>query len=110
MAGQVWQTNSLGGFMWSPNLSRKLRTALQPMVRYRQFCDAREAFGLGKGETFNWNVYLDVVDQGGSLNELQVMPETNFTIVQASLTITEFVQQTPADALAEIKAKRGQPT
>ena len=45
MAGQVWQTNSLGGYMWSPNLSRKLRTALQPMVRFRQFCDAREAFG-----------------------------------------------------------------
>ena len=41
MAGQVWQTNALGGFMWSPNLSRKLRTALQPMVRFRQFCDAR---------------------------------------------------------------------
>ena len=95
MAGQVWQTNSLGGFMWSPNLSRKLRTALQPMVRFRQFCDAREAFGIGKGETFNWNVYLDVVTQGGALLETQVMPETNFTIVQASLTITEYGNSVP---------------
>lgn len=95
MAGQVWQTNALGGYMWSPNLSRKLRTALQPMVRFRQFCDAREAFGLGKGETFNWNVYLDVAQGGGSLNETDIMPETNFTIVQAALTITEYGNSVP---------------
>jgi N4-gp56 family major capsid protein len=95
MAGQVWQTNSLGGYMWSPNLSRKLRTALQPMVRFRQFCDAREAFGKGKGDTFNWDIYSDVATQGGTLNETDVMPETNFTITQASLTVTEFGNSVP---------------
>lgn len=95
MAGQVWQTNSLGGYMWSPNLSRKLRTALQPMVRFRQFCDAREAFGKGKGDTFNWNVYSDVTTQGGTLNETDIMPETNFTISQNSLTVTEYGNSVP---------------
>jgi len=92
---QVWQTNSLGGFMWSPNLSRKLRTALQPMVRYRQFCDAREAFGLGKGETFNWNVFGDVATAGGTLLELEEMPATQFSITQNSLTITEYGNSVP---------------
>ena len=87
--GQVWQTNSLGGFMWSPNQSRELRTALQPMVRFRQFCDAREAFGKGKGDTFNWNHYSDVADQGGTLTETEEMPESQFTISQNSLTVTE---------------------
>jgi len=95
MAGQVWQTDSLGGFMWAPNLSRKLRTALQPMVRFRQFCDAREAFGLGKGEIFNWNVYSDVTTQGGQLVETAIMPETNYVITQASLTITEYGNSVP---------------
>ena len=95
MPGQVWQTNALGGFMWAPNLSRKLRTALQPMVRFRQFCDAREAFGLGKGETFNWNVYSDVQTQGGTLAETATMPETNYTITQSSLTITEYGNSVP---------------
>ena len=95
MSGQVWQTNSLGGYMWSPNLSRKLRTALQPMVRFRQFCDAREAFGKGKVDTFNWNVYSDVAAQGGTLNELDIMPETNFTIAQSSLTVTEYGNSVP---------------
>ena len=90
MAGQVWQTNSLGGFMFAVNLSRKLRTALQPMTRFRQFCDAREAFGLGKGDTFNWNIYSDISDQGGTLNETDIMPESNFTIDQNSLTVVEY--------------------
>jgi N4-gp56 family major capsid protein len=95
MAGQVWQTNNLGGYMFSVNLSRKLRTALQPMVRFRQFCDAKEAFGLGKGDTFNWNVYSDVADQGGTLQETQQMPETNFEISQSSLTVTEYGNSVP---------------
>jgi N4-gp56 family major capsid protein len=95
MAGQVWQTSALGGFMWAPNLSRKLRTALQPMVRFRQFADAREAFGLGKGETFNWNVYSDVQTQGGTLAETATMPESNYTITQSSLIITEFGNSVP---------------
>jgi N4-gp56 family major capsid protein len=95
MAGQVWQTNSLGGFMWSPNLSRKLRTALQPMIRFRQFCDAREAFGKGKGDTFNWNHYSDVANQGGQLNETEEMPESNFEISQNSLTVNEYGNSVP---------------
>lgn len=95
MAGQVWNTNELGGYMWSPNLSRKLRTALQPMVRFRQFCDAKEAFGVGKGELFNWNVYSDVANQGGTILETSTMPETNFTIGQKSLTVTEYGNSVP---------------
>lgn len=95
MAGQLWQVNTLGGYMWSPNLSNKLRTALQPMVRFRQFADAHEAFGLGKGDTYNWNVYSDVADQGREIVETEVMPETNFTISQASLSVTEWGNSVP---------------
>jgi N4-gp56 family major capsid protein len=95
MSGQVWNTSALGGFMWSPNLSRKLRTALQPMVRFRQFCDAKEAFGLGIGDTFNWNIYSDVAQAGGQLVENQTMPETNFTISQASTKISEYGNSVP---------------
>ena len=95
MSGQVWNTSALGGYMWSPNLSRKLRTALQPMVRYRQFCDAKEAFGLGIGDTFNWNIYSNVAVAGTQLTETQVMPETNFTISQASAKIVEYGNSVP---------------
>jgi N4-gp56 family major capsid protein len=95
MAGQVWNTDALGGYMFSENLSDKLRTALQPAVRFRQFCDAQEAFGLGKGDTFSWNVYSDVATQGGAINETDKMPETNFTIAQSSLTVGEYGNSVP---------------
>ena len=95
MSGQVWSTNALGGYMFAANLSRKLRTALQPMVRFRQFCDAKEAFGLGIGDTFHWNVYSDVQQAGGALTENMTMPETNFTISQSSAVITEYGNSVP---------------
>ncbi len=81
--------------MYSDNLSKKLRTALQPMVRFRQFCDAREAFGKGNGDTFNWNVYSDVATDGGTLSETSPMPETNYTISRASLTVEEYGNSVP---------------
>ena len=97
MAGQVWATNSLGGFMYSDELSNVLRTSLQPIVRWRQFCDAKDATnkGLSRGNLYNWNVYSDVADRGGSLDEAVAMPETNFTISQGQLTITEYGNAVP---------------
>lgn len=80
------------GFMYSDQLSETLRTALQPMTRFRQFCDARDASGMGyhSGNTYRWNIYSDVGTQGAALTEAVAMPETNYTIAQASLTITEY--------------------
>jgi len=33
MAGQVWSTSSLGGYLFSPPLSKVLRFAVQPLVK-----------------------------------------------------------------------------
>lgn len=97
MAGQVWLTNNLGGFMYSDQLSKELRMALQPVVKFRQLCDVKDAThqGLHKGATFYWNVYDDVATQGTSLVETNTMPETNFTITQSSMTINEFGNSVP---------------
>ncbi|MCP4145391.1 MAG: hypothetical protein GY752_08925 [bacterium] len=95
MSGQVWNTDTLGGFMYSDELSDYLRTELQPMSRFRQFCDIKEGKGHGKGDLFNWDVYSDVVDDGGTLDETQAMPETNFTITQGQLTVTEYGNSVP---------------
>lgn len=89
MAGQLWVTNSLGGFFFSLNLSKELRTALQPMERFRQFCDVKNAAGKNKGETFTWDVVSNVATAGGTLVETNTVPETQFTITQATLTINE---------------------
>lgn len=95
MAGLIWSTNSLGGFMYSDELSDYLRTELQPMSRFRQFCDVKEGKGKEKGDLFNWNVYSDVAVQGGSVDETTVTPETNYTITQGQLTVTEYTNSVP---------------
>jgi N4-gp56 family major capsid protein len=98
MAGQVWVTNSLGGYMYSLNLSEELRMAVQPMVKFRQFCDVKDASQQGKkkGDIFTWDVFQDVaVRAASSLVETNTMPETQFTIVQGTLTITEAGNSVP---------------
>jgi N4-gp56 family major capsid protein len=101
MASQLWVTNSLGGFMQSDQLSAVLRTAVQPLSKFRQLCDARDATakGYGKelhsGDQYRWNVYGNVAQQGGTLVETTTMPETNFTITQGSLAITEYGNSVP---------------
>lgn len=103
--GQLWSPSADGGYMYSDNLSSKLRLAVQPLTRFQQFCDAKEAFGKSKGDTFNWNVYSDVATQGTTLAEQATMPETKFTITQESLTITEAGNSVPftskLDSLSE---------
>lgn len=97
MAGQVWLTNSLGGYMWSPNLSKVLRMAVQPLCKFRQFADIKDAAvqQKGIGDTFHWNVYSDVATQGTTLTEGTAMPQTNFTITQGTMTITEYGNSVP---------------
>jgi hypothetical protein len=41
---QLW-SNTGQGFMASDILSEKWRTSLQPLTRFRQFCDVEEAVG-----------------------------------------------------------------
>ena len=97
MSGNLWGTNTLGGYMYSLNLSKELRCAVQPLVKFRQFCDVKDATQQGKkkGDTFNWNVYSDIATQGATLTENVVMPESNFTITQGTLTITEYGNSVP---------------
>jgi len=98
MSGQVWAVNSLGGYMYSDNLSDELRMAVQPMVKFRQFCDVKDATQQGKkkGDTFHWDVYQDAANPAAqTLTETNTMPETNFTITQGTLTINEAGNSVP---------------
>lgn len=97
MAGQVWGVSTLGGFMYSRQLSNVLRTAVEPLVKFRQFCDVKDASQQGrkKGDIFTWDVFSDVASAGGTLVETNTMPETNFTIVQGTLTMGELGNSVP---------------
>ena len=91
MAGQVWAVNSLGGFLYSRQLSNVLRANVQPLVKFRQFADVHDISQQGKkkGDTFTWDVFSDVATAGAVLVETNTMPESNFTITQGTLTVTE---------------------
>lgn len=107
MPGQIWSTPSEGGYMYSDNLSKYLRTEVQPRCKFRQFADAKDHTdkGLHRGETAKWNVYSKIANQGGRIGETQTMPESGFTVSQKSLTVFEAGNSVPytgrLDALAE---------
>jgi hypothetical protein len=83
--------------MYSDQLSNVIRSALQPLSRFQQHCDAEDFTdkGYGKGDAFRWNIYSDVTTQGGRITENQKMPETSFTITQGSGTVYEFGNSVP---------------
>lgn len=95
MAGQVWSTNNLGGYMSSAKLSKVLRHALKPLTKFRQLTQPEDGVGKNKGEIFHWNVYSRVATKGAALTENVALPETNFTITQGALTITEYGNSVP---------------
>jgi N4-gp56 family major capsid protein len=92
---QLWAVNSLGGYFYSLNLSKELRTALQSSSKFRQFADVKDAAGKNKGESFTWDTVSNVAVQGGTLVETNTMPETQFTITQGTLTINELGNSVP---------------
>ena len=105
--GQVWNTNSAGGYMYSGELSDVLRNSLQPMTRFLQHCDAEDFTdkGLNSGDAFQWNIYSDVGTQGGELAENEAMPETSFTITQGSGTVAEVGNSVPYSGMLDDMSK-----
>jgi len=108
--GNVWAVDTAGGFMYSDELSNTLRTDMQPMMRYRQFCDATDASSKAKhaGDKYHWNIYSDVETQGGVLVaggatniENNPMPETKFAITQGTLTMVESGNSVPYSGMLD---------
>jgi len=81
--------------------------AVQPMQKFAQFADIKDASmqGKSKGESYTWNVYSDIATRGNTLTETNTITESNFTITQGTLTITEGGNAVPytgkLDALSE---------
>ena len=105
MAQQLWVTDSLGGFLGNAKLSKQLRFAAQPLMKFRQFCQVKGALGANKNDTLTFDKVRNISTQGGTLVETDTIPENEFTIGQGTLTITEYGNSIPytgkLDALAE---------
>lgn len=95
MAGQLWTTNSLGGFLGNRKLSRTIRHAAQPLQKFRQFCQIKEALGKNKNDLIFFDKVSNVATAGGTLVETNTMPETQVTIRTGTLQVTEYGNSIP---------------
>lgn len=91
MAGQVFVTNSLGGFYASFNLSKELRMGVQAITKFRQFCDVKDAWGKAtrSGQTFTWDTVPMATRASRALVETNTIAQGGHTILQGTLTMSE---------------------
>lgn len=94
--GQLWSDTGQG-YMASDILSDDWRCSLQPLSRFRQFCDVEVAIGTGLGEKYVWPIFGDTVDTGSrELDETLPMPSTSFPMYQGECVMTEYGISIPA--------------
>lgn len=107
MSVSIWTGNE--GYMSAKNLDPVLQYALMPECKFRQFSAIKDAVGKNAGETFHWNVYSKVATRGTTLVETNTMPQTNFTVTQGTMTVTEYGNSVPytgkLEALTEHSVK-----
>ena len=103
--GQLWVTSSLGGYLGNRKLSRTVRHAGQPMQKFRQFCNIKEALGRNKNDLIFFDKISNVATAGSTLVETNTMPETQVTIQTGTIQVTERGNSVPftgkLEALAE---------
>lgn len=97
MPSQLFGTNSLGGFFTNNELSLQLRIKAQPLKRFRQFVQIKGAKGARRGNKVYFDKLQPIVTAGntGGLAETATIPESNFTINQGTLTISEYANAIP---------------
>lgn len=96
MALTIWTGND--GYLSAKNLDPVIQHALRPECKFRQFSTIKSAVGKNKGEVYHWNVYSKVATRGTTLVETSTMPQTNFTVTQGTMTITEYGNSVPMSA------------
>ena len=90
MGQQLWVTNSLGGYLSNNVLSKQIRHSAQPLMKFRQFTDAESAAGRSRGDKVFFNKISNISTAGGTLSETDTIPKRNYTIIQSTLTVTEY--------------------
>lgn len=93
--GQAYGSAAIGGYFAVPYLTEWLRYVAQPLMRFRQVCDVKEAIGTRRGATFNWDIISNIATAGSTLTESSTIALTSFTIAQGTLTVTEFGNAIP---------------
>lgn len=102
MAGQVWQTTAEGGALANPRLSKKLRHAAQPMMRFRSHTRVEPGFGKSQGDTLDFDKVSNIQTGGGRIAETAKTPESKFLVKKSSLTIDKYGNSIPYTGKLEL--------
>lgn len=95
MGQQLFTTNSLGGFFTNNQLSKEIRYKAQSDQKFRQFVDAEPAAGTNRGNKVFFDKVSNISTGGGTLTETNTIPKSNYTILQGTLTMTEYGNSIP---------------
>lgn len=87
---QYRATDAQGGFFTNPRLSDKLRYALVPLMKFRQFVDLKEGWGKEVGDTLYFDKITKISTAGGTLVETNTMPEHQFSIGRGTIVLSEW--------------------
>lgn len=104
----LWTNDS--GVHFSAELSKFLRYSAQPMLKFRQFADVKDAMGKEQGDSFNFPKVANVSGPGGRIVETNTVPQASQTITKGTLTITEYANSIPftfkIDVLSQFDLER----
>lgn len=92
---QYRASDGAGGYFTNPRLSKELRYATVPLMKFRQFCDVKEGFGAGVGDTVYFDKISRISTAGGALTETNEIGEHKFSIQRGTIALTEYGNSIP---------------
>jgi len=98
-----WNVQS--GFLSNTKLNKFFQRQAQPLTRFRQFVDMKEAFGKHVGESVNWLRVSNLDNFGGTLIETNTFHETTQPLTWGTLTVNEIGNSIPFTFKVEALSK-----
>lgn len=90
MSQQIWLTGSLGGYTYSPKLSKQMREQAAPLFTFRNFVDLSEkGLGANKGDRTPFVKQLRIDTRGSTLTETTTMPKNTIKFITDSVQVNE---------------------
>ena len=77
------------GVLTNVKLNKQFRRVAQPLMKFAQFIDYKEAFGKNAGEAVNWPKVGNLGSYGGDLTETSLMHESTPNITWGTATVWE---------------------
>lgn len=90
MPGLEWAVSDLGGTLTSETLSRNLRVAAQPKMRFRQLCKPEMAFGAHNGDQLTFKKMGNIDTEGRKIGEKEKVPVSQMHFSSATVSIDEY--------------------